>query len=504
MKFKIITDCNALKATERKKDLLPRVARWWMYMQDFTFTIEYRKGSLMSHADYLSRNPVEVLNIEKPKNWAQIAQSADDDTRAMIDKVNNNELDPTRYVIQNDLLYYKYSPVGKDTKLLCFVPKGHRLSLLRIFHDQHQHIAADKTTDLILQHFWFPGLRAFVRKYISHCLTCLSSKRIPRAPLQPITSWVKPDVPFNTIHMDVLGPLAESNGYKYVLILVDSFTKYCLLYPMRKQDTQELKIAFSNAISLFGTPKMVVVDKGRMFESAAFKKWLSEMQCSIHFITPEVHNENGQVERYCRTVLNMLRVETITSRAWSETIWKMQLVLNSTLQKTTQSSPLQLLVGIDGTTPIIRSLIRDICVDTGHPNREAMRELSRQRASKLLDANRQKQDERVNKHRKPARTFKLNDLAFVIKSSQMTGKMDSGMRGPYKVTAVLPYGRYELHLLSGSYGKSTQASAEYMVPWRGEWTPDVCATFFEGELTHYLFHSLFCFGRFANYVCICH
>lgn len=93
---------------------------------------------------------------------------------------------------------------------------------------------------------------------------------------------------------------------------------------------------------------------------------------------------------------------------------------------------------------------------------------------------------------KPARTFKLNDLAFVIKSSQMTGKMDSGMRGPYKVTAVLPYGRYELHLLSGSYGKSTQASAEYMVPWRGEWTPDVCATFFEGELTHYLFHSLFC------------
>lgn len=29
---KIIIDCNVLKATERKKDLLPRVDRWWMYL----------------------------------------------------------------------------------------------------------------------------------------------------------------------------------------------------------------------------------------------------------------------------------------------------------------------------------------------------------------------------------------------------------------------------------------------------------------------------------------
>lgn len=74
IQFKIITDCNALKSTERKKDLLPRVARWWIYLQDFTFTIEYRKGAAMSHADYLSRNPaVLVSHIVKPRNWAQIA-----------------------------------------------------------------------------------------------------------------------------------------------------------------------------------------------------------------------------------------------------------------------------------------------------------------------------------------------------------------------------------------------------------------------------------------------
>ncbi|XP_048478792.1 uncharacterized protein LOC125488916 [Plutella xylostella] len=62
--------------------------------------------------------------------------------------------------------------------------------------------------------------------------------------------------------------------------------------------------------------------------------------------------------------------------------------------------------------------------------------------------------------------------------------MDHGMRGPYKVTRALPSGRYELRLLASSYGKTTQAAAQYMVPWKGEWCPETCAAFFEqGDLS---------------------
>ncbi|KAG7300456.1 hypothetical protein JYU34_016078 [Plutella xylostella] len=96
--------------------------------------------------------------------------------------------------------------------------------------------------------------------------------------------------------------------------------------------------------------------------------------------------------------------------------------------------------------------------------------LQRQRASELLEMNRERQGAYVNKNRKPARLFKLNDMVFVTKCSQMSGKLDSGMRGPYHVNKVLPHGCYELQLLSGSYGKITQAAAEHMVIWRGEWT----------------------------------
>lgn len=142
--FTVVTDCNALKATQKKKDLLPRVARWWIYLQDFDFTISYRKGAMLPHADYLSRNPCNAVNnINRPRNWAQIAQAGDEETRNMIQALEHGELDSSRYVLRNDILYYRYTCVGEDPRLLCYIPKGQRLSLLRIFHDEHCHIGTD-------------------------------------------------------------------------------------------------------------------------------------------------------------------------------------------------------------------------------------------------------------------------------------------------------------------------------------------------------------------------
>lgn len=482
LEFTVVTDCNALKLTQHKKDLLPRVCRWWAYLQDFNFSLEYRKGSNLAHADYLSRNPVSMCTVGKPHNWAQIAQAADEETQTLLQKLTDGQLDSNQYVKKNDVLYYKYCPVGEAPRLLCFIPKGHRLSLLRVFHDEHEHPGSDKTIDLIMKHFWFPGLRSFAQKYVSHCVVCLSHKKVPRAPHQPIHSWEKPDSPFETIHVDALGPLPESNGYRYVLIVVDAFSKYCLLYPMYKQETSELKKVLTNVVSLFGSPKLIVADRGRMFQSKDFSDWVTDVGSDMHFITPEMHQSNGQVERYCRTVLNMIRIETnFRNNEWSSVMWKLQLVLNITKHKTTQCSPLNLLVGIDGATPVIRSLVRDVALQGSRPNREALREMTRQRASERLVQNKTNQDDSVNKGRTQPRTFEINSLVFVVKNAQMTGKLDSGMRGPYRVVKALPHGRYELKLVTGSYGKTTQAAAEYMKLWRGEWTPEVCAAYFEGE-----------------------
>lgn len=110
-----------------------------------------------------------------------------------------------------------------------------------------------------------------------------------------------------------------------------------------------------------------------------------------------------------------------------------------------------------------------------------MRELSRSSAKEYVDKNKDSQDVRVNRQRHPPRVFQVNDQVFVIKYSQSAGKLDPGMRGPYRVTKVLPSDRYELKLLSGARGKTTQAAAQYMVPWKGEWCPESCAAYFESK-----------------------
>lgn len=70
--FKAMTDCAALRATMLKKDLIPRVARWWMTLQEYDMELEHRPGTKMQHVNALSRNPVAVnlVNIGEA-DWLQ-------------------------------------------------------------------------------------------------------------------------------------------------------------------------------------------------------------------------------------------------------------------------------------------------------------------------------------------------------------------------------------------------------------------------------------------------
>lgn len=46
--FKIVTDCSAVRSTFVKKELVLRIARWWLAIQDYDFEIEHRPGCKMS------------------------------------------------------------------------------------------------------------------------------------------------------------------------------------------------------------------------------------------------------------------------------------------------------------------------------------------------------------------------------------------------------------------------------------------------------------------------
>jgi hypothetical protein len=58
--FTVVTDCNAIRITMTKRDLIPIVGRWWLLTQEYEFNVEYRAGQKMPHVDALSRNSLQA------------------------------------------------------------------------------------------------------------------------------------------------------------------------------------------------------------------------------------------------------------------------------------------------------------------------------------------------------------------------------------------------------------------------------------------------------------
>jgi len=52
-KFKIVTDCSAVKWTFSKKNIIPRIARRWLQIMDFDFEVEHRSDERMKGATRL-------------------------------------------------------------------------------------------------------------------------------------------------------------------------------------------------------------------------------------------------------------------------------------------------------------------------------------------------------------------------------------------------------------------------------------------------------------------
>lgn len=132
-------------------------------MQDFDFEIIYRKGSDISHVDFLSRNPIETvaqidLSANNYKNWLTIAQSRDEECKQIIKCLNNkNEDDVSRkYKFEKGTLFRVISTEVDKSIELPFVPSNNRYNILKVFHDDQCHVGWEKTLASMKLYFWFP------------------------------------------------------------------------------------------------------------------------------------------------------------------------------------------------------------------------------------------------------------------------------------------------------------------------------------------------------------
>jgi len=101
-----------------------------------------------------------------------------------------------------------------------------------------------------------------VSKYIKGCTMCATSKPNNRK-LGLYTPLPIPSRPWESVSMDFVGGLPKSRkGRDYLYVVVDRFSKMCILIPCNKQviDEQTTNMFFQNVWVHFGLPTSIVSD----------------------------------------------------------------------------------------------------------------------------------------------------------------------------------------------------------------------------------------------------
>ncbi|CAH0713399.1 unnamed protein product, partial [Brenthis ino] len=187
IKFKIVTDCSALRTTFTKRDLTPRIARWWIQFQEFDCEIEYRPGNKMGHVDALSRGPVndsnpdtdlqilDVLNFTT-EDWIATIQNNDEEIKRIKEILESKNTKDTVDIYNNYQLKGGKVYRNIDGGIRWVVPRGVRWQILRMNHDDIGHFGFEKTLERVRSTYWFPKMRKFIKKYCNSCLECAYHK----------------------------------------------------------------------------------------------------------------------------------------------------------------------------------------------------------------------------------------------------------------------------------------------------------------------------------------
>lgn len=69
--------------------------------------------------------------------------------------------------------------------------------------------------------------------FVNKCLICKKNNAQGRLRPRP-GQFPEPPHPFHTIHMDFI-ELSEAQGVKYALVIIDVFSKWVEIYPVKKK-----------------------------------------------------------------------------------------------------------------------------------------------------------------------------------------------------------------------------------------------------------------------------
>ena len=387
--FLVRTDHQSLIWLKNFKDADGQIARWQEVLQEYDFTCKHRPGKQHGNADALSRRPVRnhgecpscstqyvttVTFLQAEYEFWSELQSNDPETKIIYQALKEGRDRPPSNVMENQsyetrCLWSLWNQLVLDKGVMflqhgpnymarLIVPQSHVNVTLSKLHEELGHAGINKLEIAARRRFWWPHQHRDVTNFCNSCQQCGAMKppsRPNRAPLQP----VKAGFPNEIVAMDIMGPMPQtSRRNRYILVLVDYFTKWCEAVPLAEIDaTTVANAVLAHWICRWGAPSQLHSDRGTNFESSLMLQICSALKIDKTRTTAYHPQGNGLVERTNRSIKTMLRVITQKDpHSWDISLPHCLLAYRGTVHKSTGQTPHFMWTGREARLPSDLSL----------------------------------------------------------------------------------------------------------------------------------------------------
>jgi len=324
------------------------------------------------------------------------------------------EVSKRRFSVVNNLLLFHNNKVS-----VIVVPNiplnenGGSISLrnylIKFIHEQSPfacHRGILSTTSTLRRSFWFPGMDFAVKHWIGSCVPCIVEKRHNTAGLPNPRK-----LGYVNEHLvgDWAGPLKTTpGGYKYCLVLVDSFSGFLFCQPTITKTADDFVNGLLNYASLFGYPDTFSSDNDPSFTSNVVKVLKQQLRMGDETIPTYSPTTSGSAESAVKRVKQAINIFCRRNNDfdWTTILRAIVFCSNSSPRYGTPFTPFQIMLGREPTDPLMAMygsvVVREEFTSSSHQEYvdkliTKMAEIKEYWASKLMEVHNMASDVLVSR-----------------------------------------------------------------------------------------------------------
>ena len=358
----------------------------------------------------------------------------------------------SQIVEQDGILFYQGEDPGAQPQLRLLVPQAMQEDLVKAHHNRPTagHPGAEQMLGLVRQRYHWYGMRKAMEAFVRQCKLCAINKQENQRRWARLLSC-HAGLPMERLHLDLLGPFPTSDrGNRYVLAVVDQFTKWAEVYALPNQTVDSTaNTILSEIISHFGTPLLIHTDQGKNFESSLFQELCRLLEVTKIRTTPYHASSNGQVERLNRTLLQMIRCYVSQSQDdWDIYLPLVAAAYRRTPHSSTGFSPNMMMLGREVYMPEdLAAAGRAWCAESEAPETyveklQLTHDLAREHLKEAQERQKRDHDLHAGSH-----LYHTGDLVYIKDSTRKKGQSPKLQRlwtGPAVIVRPLGVVLYEV------------------------------------------------------------